>query len=528
MQQGKVKEAIEQYEISLKQEKKDDFLVLEQMALMLLEKGISSNDLQDQLLSTFGAGISANQKGIPILAKALKSKNLQNQLTALYFLSNIPCNESDQLLISCMQSPYLMTRLEAGYALAQRKHPQASSYIENLMVRLPPFLKYFFPKIFALAGTKDSMNVLKGLLEDKDPMVTVETIHSITSFGRDDFLPHLRKKITHENIAEKEACAFALGYLQDSESIPYLEQLAVKHGNENVRLAAQIALYNLGQDKAKRLIENQAKKENPFAIHALSSISDSKGTLYFLLFSQDLNIAANAAISLLKQKDDRGLPLILDLLVPKRKDLRIMPVSSLGRTHFAYTFASKAYLDEQQDPDSLHNLSLLLREQLLQETSNLKEETFLPIIEHIFSAEQMDLIPSAVSLLEGLKSKKAIALLKEGAQKLGTPLIRIYCNLALYRLGEKGSYEKVLYDWMEKNKDVFVIKLRPYLPTKERENLSQYTLTPEEKSRLLLECFSALAAKQDTKSIQMILEMIKNPQSKNRYALAGVLLQTLH
>lgn len=528
MHKGKVEEALQKYEKIVQEEGREDFALLEQMALMLLEKGIESEDPEIQLLTTFGAGLSGQEKSINILRKSLFSPHLQIQLVAIYFLSQIPCQQSDQLLIAAMSSDYLITRLEASYALAQRRHPQAASYIEGLMTRLPPFFKPFFPPLFALAGDHDSIQKLKQLLEDPSSQVAIEAIHSLIQFERDDFLPHLRKKLTHENLAEKEACAYALGKLQDSESIPFLQKIAYKHHQENVRLAAYKALYSLGEASAKRAIEKLARKSNLFAIQALADIPQTEATLYFLLFSQEGQVAANAAISLWKKGDTKGLSLLTDLLIPRRKDLFLLPISSLGRAHHAFKVVSSSFLENQAEAEQLYNLSLHLREQLLKETSYLSEDIFFSVLHPIFEKEQNDLVPLAIHLLENLNTPSAIAFLKKEAQKWGSPLIRSYCNLALYRLQEEGPYAKYVYQWMEENKEALLIRLRPYLPSTERKYLSQYTLSAEETSQLLLESFSALARKQDPKSIHMVLEMIKNPSSKNRYVLAGLLLQAVN
>ena len=50
----------------------------------------------------------------------------------------------------------LMSRFEAAYQLAAKKHPQAYGHIEALMKRLPPMVRPIFPYFFAFLGTKEA------------------------------------------------------------------------------------------------------------------------------------------------------------------------------------------------------------------------------------------------------------------------------------------------------------------------------------------------------------------------------------
>ena len=123
-----------------------------------------------------------------------------------------------------MTSDYLAIRMEAAFYMAQRKHPHAVGQIEGLMFRLPPNFKPYFPSLFALLGTSDATHSLKRLIEDPDPQVRVESILNVARLGRDDFLPSLRKRLTHTHVAELEATAFAMGVLKDSSSIQKAEK----------------------------------------------------------------------------------------------------------------------------------------------------------------------------------------------------------------------------------------------------------------------------------------------------------------
>ncbi len=527
MHQGKTEEAITAYEKIVSLEKKEDFSLLEQIALTLLEQGMLSTKEEVRLLSTLGAGFSEHERALSFLQKSLVSKSPELQLIALHFLAKTPCKESDFLLTEALHSDFLMTRLEAAFALSQRKHPKAFSYIENLMQRLPPFCKVWFPSLLALSESPDSILLLQSLLQDRNPFVCVEVIHNITLFGRDDFLPLLRKKITHDNVAEKEACAFALGVLQDSSSFPFLEKLAQKHAEENVRLAANKALYKLGKEEAKVAIEKAAKAKHLFSISALKDISGTEDTLLSLVFSKNREVAMNAALVLLEKKDERALPFLLSFFEEEEAFL-LVPTTSLGKAHFAYKFFAKESIKNEQELSFLESLSFHIKVDMIQKASLFpREDSFISLAKLLFTKEKNSFIPTAVRILKGLKTEKAVALLKEGSQKWGFPLLRNYCNLALFELEEEGPYKEEVQRWVQENKDIFIIEMRPYLPSIERGFLSKYTLSAKEKSELLMESIAVLASKKDEASIRVLLEMMKNPESKNRFALAGILLHSL-
>jgi hypothetical protein len=72
-----------------------------------------------------------------------------------------------------------------------------------------------------------------------------------------------------------------------------------------------------------------------------------------------------------------------------------------------------------------------------------------------------------------------------------------------------------------------MIRFRPVLPSSNRieEIKNSYEFTPEENSRLLIECYEAFASKHDNKGIDILLEALRNGHPKNRPVLAGLLIQ---
>jgi hypothetical protein len=115
--------------------------------------------------------------------------------------------------------------------------------------------------------------------------------------------------------------------------------------------------------------------------------------------------------------------------------------------------------------------------------------------------------------------------LKEGATKVSASLIRDYCHLSLYRLKEPGPYEEYINHWVMRQRDAELIRLRPLLPWKYRMEQSDYTLTAEDTSRLLIDAFLSIANRRDEKSIAFLLDAIQLGNPQNRYALMGLLMR---
>lgn len=523
MQQNQIEESMEKYREFAELSGRHDFEVLQQMGLILLQKGIQSQDSQTFMMTLFGAGLSGSANALEILEKGLDNPDPQVQLLALHFIAKIDDDRASEIFNRAMGSDYLAIRMEAAFYMAQRKHPHAVGQIEGLMYRLPPAFKPYFPSLFALLGTSDATHALRRLIEDPDPQTRVESILHVARLGRDDFLPMLRKRLTHTHVAELEATAFAIGALKDSNSIPRLKKLA-NSPTDTIRLAAAIALFNLGDRSHIPTIVSLANQSNLFAIAALGPISETEETLAALVKSTDLQIRTNAAVALLQRRDPRCLPIITEMLIDDARDLAFHPFNSVGRTLSAIKAVPSAEL-RSKDPTLDLSYSLAMREHLLREAIHLPEESFLKLARRIFSRAQNDLVPTTIALLESLRTDGAIAILKEGAEKIASPLIRDYCHLALYRLNQEGPYEEYINHWVMNQKASQLIQLRQLLPWKYRLEQSDYTLTPEETSRLLIEAFVSIASRRDEKSIAFLLEAIQFGNPHNRYALMGLLMK---
>ena len=523
MQQSKVEESITQYRKFTELTGRHDFEMLQLMGLTLLQKGIHSDDPQTLLMTLFGAGLSGSTGSLEILEKGFNQPDPQTQLMALHFISQIDDDRTDEILNRAMSSDFLSTRMEAAFYLSQRKHPHAVGQIEGLMFRLPPMFKAYFPSFFAMIGTPDATGALKRLIEDADPQVRIESMLQVARSGRDDFLPLIRKRLTYSHIAELEAAIYAVGLLNDSSSIPKLKRLA-SSPTDSVRIAAALALNQLGDRQYLSQIDGLAKQKNLLAISALAQVSGFEETLAQLVLSPDLQIRLNAAIALLQRRDARCAPVLPEIFIQDHRDLAFQPFGSVGRTLTAFKAIPSAEL-RTKDPTTDLTYSLTIREQLLRETLQLPEAQFLEMANLIFKQQQNDLVPTTIALLENLQSDGAKQTLKLGTEKMTAPLIRDYCNLSLYRIKVDGPYEEYINNWVMRQKGAELIRLRPILPWKLRADSDEFTLTPEETSKLLIDSYMSIASRRNERSISFLLEAIQLGNPINRYALMGLLMR---
>lgn len=505
-----------------------DFEILQQMGLIILEQGARSPDPSIQLTSIFGSTIAGISASIDILEAGIISSQPQTQMAAIQYLGHLQDDRCEELLTKAMSSDFFFTRMEAAQQLAFRKSRTAVGQIESLMHKIPPQMRFFFPQFFALIGTSDAISLLRHMMDDQFHMTRIEAILSAARYGRDDLLPAIRARATHLNIAEQEACATAIGYLKDSKSIPLLKNLA-KSPSTNVKLAARNALNSLGDDTSREEIAELAKTEDLFAISLLGDIPGSEKILIPLTKDANMQVRFNAVFALLKQKDPHVLDSLLEFLIRDSRDLGFQPQFSIGNSLMAWKVIPSARQHQMEGPNDLLTLSVSVREHMLRECLELKPGEFLKIAAILFDTQQIDLIPLLISLMENLQTPEAIELLTSKAQTAGAPLTRAYCNLALLRLKKGEHYKDAVTNWISTKKHTEMIRFRPMLPWNVRitEKANAFELTPEEHSRLLIECYQTIAMEHDDKSIDTILDGLKSGHSSNRPVLAGLLIQAI-
>jgi HEAT repeat protein len=311
------------------------------------------------------------------------------------------------------------------------------------------------------------------------------------------------------------------------KAIKKLKKLST-HASSNVQLAAWQSLFLLGDTSFAEKIAQEALNENLFAIALLASKPGYEDLLLKLCKSSNLSVRFNAAYALLQRKDPRVLPFLPEFLVRDSRDLGFLPAISVGNSLRAWKVISSTLQHAENSHFDLHALTLALKEQLLAGAIELEESSFLHLAKAILVAKQNELIPMLAQLLENLQTPSAIALLKQGSELPGAPLIRTYCHLTLYRLNQEGPHKQAVLEFLQKSESHELIRFRNTLPLNVRLSESTYHLTPEESSTLLIRAYQTLSEKQNIESIDILLDAISHSTLHNRPVLAAILLRTLH
>jgi HEAT repeat protein len=523
MHAGQTKQAIELYQKYQKSLGHHDLDLVHQMGIILLDQGSRSDDLEIQVLTIFGAGISTNEKALYIFENALQTPVPQLQLAALNFLAKHQDDAGDEILLKGLSSNYLLIRLETLHYLTEKRHAKAAEHIEALMCKIDPELLPLFPPLFAALGDAASVKHLKKLLTHSNQKVRLAAILSAAKFGRDDLLPQIRILSSHHEVPQQEACAYALGMMRDEHSTQRLEAIALSK-TSSTRLAALQALYRLGRKEAKIQVESLAKSGDIFAIAILGDMPGSEPVLRSLLQSPQLQIKINAGLALLQRSDPACLQILKEILVYDARDLCFQKIHSIGGSLAAWKVVPSGR-QNLSDDNLGYEISLSLREETLEKALNLPEKDFIQIATLLLENHQNDLIPTLAELLQQWETEDAVALLKKYQQKAGAPLIRNYCNLALFSLGKDGPYSEILREWMTNQQSTELIRFRPYVPWEAREAENRYELTPQETSRLLVQSLEAFAKMQNDQGLDALLDAIANGNAKNKYALAGLLIR---
>jgi HEAT repeat protein len=520
-QQGSHEQALKLYQSLYQAKGLHNYELLHRLGLAILDYGFRQKDREVQLMSLFGASVAAHEDVYYILEESLKNPHPQIQIVALSALASFQTDRADQALVSALGSPLLLIRYEAVKQLCKKKHAQALEQTESLMIKTPKILHAIYPPLFAMIGDVPSTRALRRLLNHANEEVRLATILSIAKYRRDDLLPQIHQQATQASYAQQEASAYALGVLKDESSINKLQRLALSP-HPTVKLAAHLALYRLGYDASQEVIKQLALEGNVFAVAALADIPEASSTLIQLLNHQNLQVRTNALIALTRQRHMSAFDHLAPLLLHNKHDLIFNVHLSPGESIKAWKITRTSKELVKEDPEA-YGTHVELCESLLEKVREGSETHLIRLAHQIFKDQQNDLVPITVELLEELGTSAAIHCLKDHQQQLGAPLVRHYCNLALYRLQEPGPYAAQLRLWVKNQSQSELIRFKPF----DAWGLGEipHQLSPEETSQLLIQSFEAFTINQDAEGIETLIDAMVIGNVNNRYALAGLLLR---
>lgn len=514
--------AIWAYQTRAHLHKQHDPVILEKIAMAILEEGMENSDITKRITAYYSMIACSYIPTLHQLEIAIRARQPQLQLAAIHLLKHHTGDRSEEVLKAGLASPFPIIQLTTAYALAQKKFPKAYALIESLLFRVPPALHIYFPEFFATLNTVESRRRVIQFINDEQEKIRISAIISATQHQMEEAIPYIQSMLTHANPLEQEACLFALSHMKDMASLSRMRSLT-KSSCDEVALASSFALYTLGYHEYYTGIANLAMQENLFAIALLGSIPEASESLYSLLKNSNLTVRMNAALALLKARDSRCLPVIVEILQAAHRGTDFVQVTSQGGCmHYIKPLAKRTTTDEDQQIKEKQN-SLAILENIVLQTSELTESDFLVVAQLLFESNYSSLIPLTVQLLENLQTPEAICLLQSGVSKLGSPLIRGYSQIALFKLGQ-SSLPIGFHQFLQKTLRLSLVN---YEEVRNKKNIGIFTLQPEEKLRLVLTSLQVIASESCETSIDTLLQSIVNSHELNRYVLAGLLLQCI-
>jgi len=480
--------------------------------LAILKEALESRSSSEQILALHAIHVSMSDEAYHLLDATSFKNEPEVELTKVQVLSSIRTEEASELLQVELRSDMMLIRLEALYALAERKHPSCYQHLEAEFTKIDPDFLYIFPELFAIEGSPASKRFLKALLRHTDPQVRLGAVQALYQRFPDELTDEI-KYLRHDPYPaiQEVVLQASLNIGHDDLKAP-IEQLAKSCPNGPLLVAIQ--------HNDQKYIEEQARFDNLFAINsALSST-----LLYEKMQSSDLQVSLNATVALLEKRDPRCLENARLLFFPDSRDLYFETIASPGKILTAYKVAPSASQIFKRVP-GLYEKDLSIRWDWLTKALELPENDFLRIAELIFKTEQNELVPLLVRLLENLRSERAIALLKQESEHFGSPFIRAACNLSLFRLQVPGPYYERLLEWVQRFNAHDLLKPRQILPWNMKTEKERYNLSFEETSNLLVDSYDALAESHKQEAIQALQEAIVSGNPHNKPLLAGLLLK---
>ena len=491
--------------------------LLQPLCYKILENSVRSDDKSEVILALYGIQCSLDDNAFYLLEEAIRSPTPEIQLTAVQVAGTFNSSASYHLLKEALTSNWLIIRLEALSLIAS--HKQLEHHLEAELSKVDPEVRSFFPELLALDGSEQSRKTLQRLAHDSDFEVRLQAIRAL-SRSMPEELYKQAKYFSHElHPACQEALVDAFLSSRDDKVSAIASQLST---SSFTRL---IEAFHKSNDS---FIEEEAKKDNLYAIRLLGKLKSSKAShktlLYEKIGKQDLQVAANAAVALLELKDPYCLKMIPQLLVKDAKGLHIQTISSPGKVLEIIKVVPSCHEQFKNQP-WMWSICQEVRSELLTLALELPEDEFLELARFLFETEQNELILQLTRLLSNLRSEKAIELLQEESNHLGSPFIRTAANIVLFRMGQYESSENALYDWISKSSTHSVMQLEPLLPWNLRNEKSRYNLTSEERSNLLVDAYDATAKSHKDKTVKALLQALQKGNPKNRPLIAGLLLQ---
>lgn len=508
-----------------REEADPNFVTLREMLYGVIRRQATSDAPQDRLAAIYAIKLARDRNLYGFLPYLADDPDPSIQLAAIQLTAASGEDFVEEVLLKAMSSRFWLMRFEAAHLYSSLNLSKALGQIEALIYKAPEQAAPFFPELLSRLDEDEARAHFRKLLHHPNEEVRIRGVLEVGRKKLLEFLPEVRTLASQLNLKLQEAGATVFGELADGKSVDLLKKMAQSR-EDNLRVAASLALYRMGDLEERKALFTEAGKKNLFAIFALREVAGSEVILRQLLEDPNREVRLNATLALLEREDPAALKKVDEVLLSTLQDFAFLPTFSGGKTLLAFRCIPSAHVAFRKNPYA-HEVSLQLREVALGKVQKFGSTPFLKVCEVLFRRGQLDLVPAAIEYLAMQGGEEELKFLRQFKEMLGVPLIRGYAKLALFQLGDQEVTEETLFKMAQDLEDKEALTLRAQLPLEMRGSHAAYELTPEENSRLLTGVYLSLADRRSEKGIRYLLQALESARNENKALIAAALLHAI-
>ena len=526
---NKFEKALDTYILEYKGKKKHNHKTLKSLAFQQLQNGANGTSIREKILTIHALKIASCVPDITLLNSLVRTQNPSIQIACIHLLEHLADDRLQGLYAYGLNSSFLQVRFEALVHHVMRNEPNSFGILSSLMNLIPPQYHPSLVELFAVLNSDAARQKLRSFLSSKENAIRLAAIKAITDHNLGEFTQDIRKLLSHTDPSIKEA---SLDFARKQHDIHALEQinLALKSPYRQVQIAAIKASNAFGKIDCTKRLNAIAKDGDLFAIYSLREEKTSSETLANLLKSAKKDIRFNAALSLLKNKNNACKNVIKEILQCDPNYEALLQHHSPGMALVCIKSRPLATFKHEGEQNYYKMQTHQLLASILANCMHLDETSFLEIITTIFENKKLHLVPHSIRLIENRSSPRIKQFLHKQANCLAAPLIRSYAQLSLYKKDKTHLSKKQLYALIDTLKNIHIVELEqnPQLATNPRTGNTHFDLSLQEKSSLYLQALELVMMDHDHDALSCLVNVFKTGLKQNRYIIAGLLIKCLN
>jgi HEAT repeat protein len=183
----------------------------------------------------------------------------------------------------------------------------------------------------------EAERIIREGLSDSNPLIRTNTIEVIAAAKQVKFMPKVERLLGDDFVPVRFVAALAVGDLEYSLAKGSVKKL-IEDKEENVKIAADYALYKLGASSGFELVHkaaasnDQTIRANAVLLLGKSGDRNSLKVLYWALRNKDSDdkVRFNAVEAIARLGDERIYPKLWAMLISIYADDRVMGIRAMG------------------------------------------------------------------------------------------------------------------------------------------------------------------------------------------------------